>query len=112
MKKSLKKLLLIGSTLGAAGIIASSVALSSCSVTSNKISNVDNLEITKNDNVVDTNSSQSIVNSSQSNQNSNLSGKARLISMPYAENTNNNATIVTPHEEVKSITKEFKSDKV
>ncbi|MBR2858389.1 hypothetical protein IKE96_04360, partial [bacterium] len=83
-----------------------------CSVTSNKISNVDNLEITKNDNVVDTNSSQSIVNSSQSNQNSNLSGKARLISMPYAENTNNNATIVTPHEEVKSITKEFKSDKV
>ena len=112
MKKSLKKLLLIGSTLGAAGIIASSVALSSCSVTSNKISNVDDLEITKNDNVVDTNSSQSIVNSSQSNQNSNLSGKARLISMPYAENTNNNATIVTPHEEVKSITKEFKSDKV
>ena len=30
MKKSLKKLLLIGSTLGAAGIVAGSVALSSC----------------------------------------------------------------------------------
>lgn len=32
MKKSLKKLLLIGSTLGAAGVVAGSVALSSCSV--------------------------------------------------------------------------------
>ena len=32
MKNSLKKLLLIGSTLGVAGVVAGSVALSSCSV--------------------------------------------------------------------------------